>query len=156
MKIVDKTVLFLATGFYTGNIPKAPGTFGTLPALPLCYLLSTWEPMTAFLFSMAFIALAVVLAHTGEKMLKKKDPGCIVIDEMAGMLITLIGLPFNAFTVVTGFIIFRVLDIVKPVPIRTLERKISGGAGIVADDVAAGIIANITLRIILYLSELMM
>ena len=155
MKIVEKSVLFLATGFYAGKMPKAPGTFGTLTAIPLCYLLSILKFETAAFFICLFIALAVLVAHWGEKLLKQKDPGCIVIDEMAGMLVTLIGLPFNAFTMTTGFIVFRILDIFKPFPIRTLERKIPGGAGIVADDVVAGIIGNITLRIMLYLSEIM-
>ena len=94
--------------------------------------------------------MAIWLADASEKLIKKKDPGCIVIDEIAGMLVTLAGLPFNFFTVVVGFVLFRLLDIFKPFPIRYLERKIPGGAGIVVDDIVAGIIANITLRIIVY------
>ena len=132
-------------------MPKAPGTFGTLTAMPFCYLVSILHPATAACAVCAFVVLAIPVAHWGEKLLKQKDPGCIVIDEMAGMLITLIGLPFNAFTATTGFVVFRVLDIFKPFPIRTLERKLSGGTGIVVDDVVAGIIANITLRIVLYI-----
>ena len=68
------------------------------------------------------------------------------------MLVTMAGLPFNFITVAIGFVLFRVLDIFKPFPIRYLERKIPGGAGIVVDDIVAGIIANITLRIIIYIS----
>lgn len=151
MKFGQKVVLFFSTGFYSGYIPFAPGTFGTLTALPLCYLLSFSSPVTGAVIIAAVIVLAVCLAGASEKLLGRKDPGCIVIDEIAGMLVTMAGLSFTFFTVAAGFVLFRILDILKPFPIRTLERKIPGGTGIVIDDVVAGIIANITLRIILYM-----
>ena len=144
-------VLFFSTGFYSGYIPFAPGTFGTLTALPLCYFVSLCSRGTGAVIIVAVIALAVWLADSSEKLIGRKDPGCIVIDEIAGMLVTVAGLPFNFFTAAAGFVLFRMLDIFKPFPIRTLERKIPGGAGVVVDDIAAGIIGNITLRIILYL-----
>jgi len=72
-----------------------------------------------------------------------------VIDEIAGMAVTLVGLPFNLTTVLIGFIIFRILDISKPFPIRALDQRLSGGVGIVIDDVVAGIFANLLLRLIL-------
>jgi phosphatidylglycerophosphatase A len=87
------------------------------------------------------------MAHEAEIILKAEDPGCIVIDEVAGMLVTLIGLPFNMISVFAGFLIFRILDIWKPYPIRFLERKLSGGVGIVMDDVVAGVLGNIILRV---------
>jgi phosphatidylglycerophosphatase A len=87
------------------------------------------------------------MAHEAEIILKSEDPGCIVIDEIAGMLVTLIGLPFNMISVLTGFLIFRILDIWKPYPIRFIERKLSGGVGIVMDDIVAGILGNIILRV---------
>jgi phosphatidylglycerophosphatase A len=151
MKFGQQTVLFFSTGFYSGYIPFAPGTFGTLTALPFCYLLSLFSSGGEAVIIIAVILLAIWLADSSEKLIGKKDPGCIVIDEIAGMLVTLAGLPFNFFTVVMGFVLFRLLDIFKPFPIRYLERKIPGGAGIVIDDLVAGIIANITLRIILYI-----
>jgi len=154
MKFGQQAVLFFSTGFYAGYIPFAPGTFGTLTALPLCYLLSFCSPGGGAVVIAAVIVLAVWLADSSEKLIGKKDPGCIVIDEIAGMLVTLAGLPFNLFTVAAGFILFRVLDILKPFPIRTLERKIPGGAGIVIDDIVAGIMATVILRIILYLIDI--
>jgi phosphatidylglycerophosphatase A len=87
------------------------------------------------------------MAHEAEIILKAEDPGCIVIDEMAGMVVTLIGLPFNMISVLAGFLIFRLLDIFKPYPIRFLERKLSGGIGIVMDDIVAGALGNIILRV---------
>ena len=141
--------MFLATGFYIGNIPFAPGTFGSLIGLPLCLALAGISLASAVLCTLLFISFAVYIADAAEKLLKRSDPGCIVIDEMAGMMVTLIGLPFNPITVVIGFIIFRILAILKPFPIRKLDRRIPGGLGVVADDVAAGIIANLLLRIII-------
>ena len=152
MNFGEKAVMFLATGFYVGNVPLAPGTLGSLIGLPLCFLLAGIQLPAAIILAVLFIGFAVWIAHAAEKTLKKKDPGCIVIDEVAGMVVTLIGLPFNLTTAVIGFIIFRILDILKPFPIRTLDKRLPGGIGIVADDVVAGIFANIFIRIFLYIS----
>ena len=137
MNFREKSVLFLATGFYVGNIPPAPGTLGSLIGLALCFLLAGIQLPPAIILAVLFIGFAVWIAHAAEKTLKKKDPGCIVIDEVAGMVVTLIGLPFNLTTAVIGFIIFRILDILKPFHIRTLDKRLAGGIGIVADDVVA-------------------
>ena len=145
----EDAVMFLATGFYIGNIPFAPGSFGSLIGLPLCLALAGIPLTSAVLCTLFFILFAVCIADAAEKILKQNDPGCIVIDEIAGMMVALIGLPFNPITVVIGFIIFRILDILKPFPIRSLDKRIPGGLGVVADDVAAGIMANLLLRIIL-------
>jgi phosphatidylglycerophosphatase A len=150
MKIRDKAVVFLATGFYIGNIPFAPGTFGTILGLPFCFLLAGLNISHAVVCLLIFIILAVWISHIAEKKLAKSDPGCIVIDEIAGMAVTLMGLPFNLTTGAIGFIIFRILDISKPFPIRTVEKHLTGGFGIVADDVIAGVVANLLLRSIIY------
>ena len=147
MKLREDVVIFLATGFHVGNIPFAPGTFGSLIGLPLSFALAGFSPAPAILCTLIFIFLAIYIADAAEKILKQKDPGCIVIDEIAGMVATLSGLPFNLNTVGIGFIIFRIIDILKPFPIRYLDKRIPGGLGVVADDVAAGIIANLLLRI---------
>ena len=141
--------MFLATGFYIGKLPFAPGMFGSLIGLPLCFALAGISLAPAVLCTLLFISFAVYIADAAEKLLKRSDPGCIVIDEIAGMIVTLIGLPFSPITVVIGFVIFRILDILKPFPIRNIDRRIPGGLGVVADDVAAGIIANLLLRIII-------
>jgi len=151
MNLREEAVVFLATGFYVGNVRFAPGTFGSLIGLPLCFVLSGIKLPPALALTLLFILFAVWIAHAAEKKLKKADPGCIVIDEIAGMVVTLIGLPFNLTTAVIGFIIFRILDILKPLPIRTLDKRLSGGIGIVADDVVAGIFANFLVRIIIYI-----
>ena len=147
MKLRDKAVIFLATGFYIGNLPFAPGTFGSLIGLPLSFAIAGMSLAPAMLCILIFSLFAIYIADAAEKLLKQKDPGCIVIDEIAGMTATLIGLPFNLITVVIGFIVFRILDILKPFPIRNLDNRIPGGLGVVADDLAAGIFANLLLRI---------
>jgi len=98
-----------------------------------------------------FILFSILVADITEKIVSQKDPGCIVIDEYAGMLVTFLGIQFTWVSAVFGFFIFRFFDILKPVPIRTLEKKLPGGAGVVLDDVLAGVFSNIALRIILFL-----
>jgi phosphatidylglycerophosphatase A len=146
MNFKQKSVMFLATGCFIGNISFAPGTFGSILGIPLCFLLSKINLLVAVLLTVIFVLFAILIAQEAEKILKTKDPGCIVIDEIAGLMVTLIGLPFNIISVGSGFLIFRFLDIWKPYPIRFVENKLSGGAGIVMDDVAAGICGNLLLR----------
>ena len=146
----DKAVVFLATGFGIGHIPFAPGTFGSIPGLPLGFILSGLELPLAVAGAGMFVLGAVWIAGTAEKQLQQSDPGCIVIDEIAGMAVTFIGLPFNLTIGFVGFVIFRLLDVFKPFPIRLLEQRLEGGWGVVMDDVAAGIIANMVLRIAIH------
>ena len=148
MNFPDKVAVFLATGFYIGKIPLAPGTFGSLIGLPLCFLLAEIQLSAAIIAVLLIIALAIWISNVAERTLERKDPGCIVIDEIAGMVVTLIGLPFNLTTATIGFILFRILDILKPFPIRILEKRLPGGLGIVADDVVAGIFANVLIRVL--------
>ncbi len=147
MNYKQKSVMFFATGCFIGNISFAPGTFGSILGLALCFLLSKIEFTVAVVLTILFVFFAIWMAHEAEIILNAKDPGCIVIDEIAGMLVTLIGLPFNMISVFAGFLIFRILDIWKPHPIRFLERKLSGGVGIVMDDIVAGVLGNIILRV---------
>ena len=149
MNFKQKSVIFIATGCYIGNITFAPGTFGTVLGLLLCFFLSKIDYSMAVLLTLIFILCAIWIANEAEKILKTKDPGCIVIDEIAGIILTLSGLPFNITSVTAGFLVFRALDIWKPYPIRLLENKFAGGVGIVFDDVAAGILSNLILRFLL-------
>ena len=151
MTLRDRALIFLATGFGIGYIPLIPGTFGTLPGLPLCFLLAQLNTAAAA-GAVAVIALVSMgIAGAGEKLLKQKDPRKIVIDEIAGLQIALFGLPFNLLAVVSGFIAFRIFDIWKPYPLRSFETRFSGGVGVVMDDLGAGVYANLLVRVILYL-----
>ncbi len=138
-----------ATGLFVGYLPWAPGTFGTVAGLLPALLLSCLAPPLSLAILAVFIGLAVGIAHAAERRLGRNDPGCIVIDEIAGIMVTLWALPVTPWIVGGGFLVFRCLDIAKPFPIRYLEKNLPGGAGIVFDDVLAGIFANLILRIVL-------
>ncbi len=155
MTLRKQTILFLSSGCLLGKMPFAPGSFGTLAGLPVCWLLSRMDSRISFFLIALTVPIVIWIAGEAEKILAKKDPGGIVIDEILGMAVTLAGLPFNATTAGLGFVLFRVLDIIKPFPIRYVERKFKGGTGIVLDDVVAGVLANITLRIILQLFDIL-
>src|SRR3989339_1544946 len=126
MNFKERLVMFLATGCFVGNIPIAPGTFGTIAGLLFCLFLSKAGFLSATFIVVVFIIFAVWIAGEAEKIIKQKDPGRIVIDEIAGIMVTLLGLPFNFVSVISGFFIFRILDIIKPFPIRSIENKLSG------------------------------
>lgn len=153
MKFCDRAVLFLATGFFVGTVPFAPGTFGSIIGLPLCFLISGLNIFLSVIWTLLFIFFAIWVSAAAEKILKKEDPAEIVIDEIAGLMVTFVGLPFTLKTAIAGFILFRAFDILKPFPIRTLEEKIAGGPGVVLDDVMAGIYSNIVLRLAIYLTN---
>ena len=151
MKLSDKHILLLATGFKSGSAPFSPGTFGSAAALPLCVLvwgLGLWLG-TAFsvLLVVAVIVASCVVCERAEKLLGEKDPSCVVIDEFAGMLVTFAGVTLTWKVALAGFLLFRFFDILKPFPVRQLEKALPGGAGVVMDDVAAGIMAGLVLQI---------
>lgn len=152
MKFRDRAILFVATGFFIGTVPFAPGTFGSLIGLPVCFLLSRLNLLQSVIYILVFILFAIGIASAAEKILKQKDPGQIVIDEIAGLMVTFAGLPFNLKTALAGFVIFRVFDILKPFPIRILERRVGGGTGVVLDDVLAGVYGNLILRLVIYIT----
>jgi len=147
MNFKGKMVVFLSTGGFVGKIPFAPGTFGSVEGLAVCFFLSRVPVSLSALLAIALILSAVWLSEHAERIVGKKDPGCIVIDEVAGMVVTMVGLPFNALTAIAGFVLFRALDIIKPPPVRMFQEGLPGGAGVVMDDVAAGIIGNLLLRL---------
>ena len=113
-------------------------------------MLSKIGILPSLVITVLFVLFAVWISNEAEKILQAKDPGSVVIDEIAGMILTLIGLPFNIVTIVAGFLLFRMLDIWKPYPIRFFEKQLSGGMGVVMDDVAAGILSNLVLRVLLF------
>lgn len=151
MNFKERAVLFVATGCCAGYIPFAPGTIGTIVGLPLAFFLSGIKLTYILPVILFFILFSIAIAGHAEKILNQKDPGLIVIDEIAGIIITLACAPVNLAILAAGFFIFRFFDILKPFPIRWIEKKIPGGAGIVLDDVVAGIFSNIVLRIGIFL-----
>lgn len=145
---VDKAILFLATGFGLGRMPVVPGTFGTLAALPVVWLMSIQAP-TASAFTLACLILAsIFLADKAEKLLGGKDPGAVVIDEVAGFSVAMSLLPLTWGTFIMGFLAFRLFDIFKSRPVKYFENNFSGGAGIVLDDIMAGVLAGLAVKIL--------
>jgi phosphatidylglycerophosphatase A len=144
----------IATFFRIGRLRPGPGTWGSLAATLIWFGVSRWIPAHALAPSLAaFAIIAIVLgipaatrvAHASHI----NDPQFVVIDEVAGQWITLLFAPVSWKTLLAGFILFRGFDIVKPPPVRQLE-KLPGGVGIVLDDVAAGILALIVMQLLLH------
>jgi len=139
--------ILLATGFGAGYVPIAPGTAGSAVGVLLFYLLSPLPPAW-YLSITAFVTLAAIwFSGRAEKILGTNDPPQVVIDEIAGQLITLALLPPDWHYMLAGFLLFRLVDIIKPFPANKINRDMHGGAGIVLDDVVAGIYANLLLQI---------
>lgn len=133
--------LIILSWFGSGYSPKAPGTAGSLGALPFAWLIaSTWGP-TALIFA-GFIAAVVGWASAAATPAAKRDPGWVVIDEVAGQWLTLAIVPPDLLLYAIGFCAFRFFDIFKPWPIRTLERTIPGALGVMVDDLAAAVYAG--------------
>jgi phosphatidylglycerophosphatase A len=147
--ILRRFFLLLATGFGVGYSPIAPGTLGTLITIPLYYFLSAIRSPLYEITLLALIFLSIWISENAEIFFGKKDDPRIVIDEMTGFLITMLWVPKTIVSVILGFFLFRFFDIVKPPPIRLIERA-KGGFGVVLDDLVAGVYSNIILQIISY------
>jgi phosphatidylglycerophosphatase A len=150
----NKLILLAATGFGLGYSPKAPGTLGTLAALPLIWGSACLPPGTGVFFLVCFVLAAVYVADQAEKILGCKDPGVIVIDEMAGYWVTMCLVPVTFVTLLAGFAAFRCFDIFKIPPVRYFEKNFSGGAGVVLDDIMAGVLAALTVKCVYILGVL--
>ena len=148
--IYGKTALILGTWFGSGLIPFASGTFGTLAAAPLVALSGIFSPLSSVLVLMIMTLVAIWASQVVHKLLKKVDPSEVVIDEVAGFLLTMLWIPLSWGTLLAGFLLFRLFDIWKPWPANAAER-LHGGLGIVLDDLVAGLYANLGLRLILVL-----
>jgi len=144
---MKRFILLLASGFGAGYAPIAPGTAGTLVAIPIFLALSSIPFPLYELTILTFFFLASWISGEAERGSGRKDDPRIVIDEIMGYLITMLWLPKTILFVISGLFVFRFFDIIKPPPIRILE-KVKGGYGVVLDDVLAGVYANIVLQII--------
>jgi phosphatidylglycerophosphatase A len=145
---LGRAALFLASWFFIGLMPKAPGTVGTLAAIPMVLAIHFLGAFYGGVCLLIFISVAVLTSGLSQKLMGRGDPSEIVIDEAAGYSVALFLLPLSGLNLTLGFFLFRLFDISKPFPIRRLE-KVKGGFGIVFDDLLAGIYANLILRMIL-------
>ena len=143
--MIDKKFLllnfwhFLALGFGAGISKKAPGTLGTLVALPLFFLIAplAFELQIGFVITLFFLGFHA--SNITSKNLRIKDPSCIVIDEIVAMLLILILINTDLISFVLSFILFRFFDIKKPFPINWVDRQVGGGLGIMLDDIIAAL-----------------
>ena len=140
---------FLALGFGSGLAAKAPGTFGTLAAVPLVILLLLLGNNYLLLFTVTGSLLGIYVCGQTADDIGEHDHRAIVWDEVVGYAITMLWAPLHWQTILLGFVLFRLFDIVKPWPISLLDRHVHGGLGIMLDDIAAGVAACLTLQLLL-------
>ena len=141
--------MFIATGCFSGYLPKAPGTWGSLVGLLLFFLLHTLSLEIYLAVLAGLFLIGTFAAGEAEKIVDHKDPGLVVIDEIVGMLITMIAIPATPMAMGLGFILFRIFDIWKPFPVNFIDQRFHGGLGIMLDDVMAGIYSLIILQLVI-------
>lgn len=136
----DRLVLTASSALGLGYLPKAPGTWGTFAALPLWWAMSDLTPLVFTAATAVMVLFAIAISSRAEAIYGAHDVQRIVIDEVVGLLCTVIGVPWRWPEIITAFILFRLLDALKPFPIRWFDDHVPGGLGVVIDDVVAGLI----------------
>jgi len=141
---------FIATAAYVGFVPIAPGTFGS--AVGLLIYAATRSADTAMAEAAVLMAVLIAGVWSADRVERElgKDPGAVVVDEVAGMLVTIAFLDVSVTGAIVAFLIFRVLDVIKPYPAGRLEH-LHGGPGIMLDDVMAGVYGNLAMRALIAL-----
>jgi len=140
-ELLKRPICFLGLGFGSGLAPKAPGTFGTLAAIPIYWLMQDLPLMTYLLITIIAFIAGIWICQQTENWLQKEDPSAVVWDEIVGYLVTMIAAPSGWQWMLIGFVLFRLFDIWKPWPISYLDKNLHGGLGIMVDDVVAGLFA---------------
>ena len=143
---------FILTGFYVGKIKYAPGTFGTLLAIPIFLLIYDFNLITkiSIVFLLFLISLFLLSQSYKKQVFKDIDDKSIVIDEVIGYLIFIVFFDNTLFVLFSSFFIFRLFDIVKPYPISLIDKKMKNALGVILDDIIAGLFSGITLFIIIH------
>ncbi len=147
----NKFILFISSNGGLGYAPIAPGTFGTLAGIPAFYYLASFSWPLQLITLVAIIFLSIWACDFAGKYYNEPDDGRIVIDELAGYLVTTAFLPFSWPVAILGFFWFRVFDIIKPPPANWFDREMKNGLGVTLDDIMAGIYAAIAVRICLWI-----
>lgn len=144
-RIKKAVIIFIAQGAYAGRFPVAPGTAGTLIGVLLYLWMRAISPASYLVLCFIVIMIGTWTAGRAEMFLGRKDSPSIVIDEIAGYLVAMFMVPQAWGFVVIGFLLFRVFDIIKPYPLKRLQ-NIHGGAGVMVDDIGAGVYTNLVLH----------
>lgn len=147
-KVWQDPIYFIAFGLGSGAIPFAPGTFGTLMAIPFYLLLSQLPLLYYLVFVVAFFAFSSWICTRVSNEIHEHDHPGMCIDEFAGFFVTMINAPLGWPWVLLGFVLFRLFDIWKPWPISYLDEKVPGGFGMVLDDIVAGLFAMAIIQIL--------
>jgi len=141
--------LLIATWFYIGYSPIAPGTIASVTAIPLLLLLTHFvSPLVYCIIVLILLVIGVFVSYKAEGMLRSQDPSQIVIDEVVGFLATMVFIPLELKNIMGGLLLFRLMDITKPFPVGRSE-ALKWGVGVMADDFISAVYANIILRIIM-------
>jgi phosphatidylglycerophosphatase A len=149
-KITRAVVIFIAQGAYAGRFPIAPGTAGTLVGVLLYLLMKGLSPGIYAVSCLLLFVVGTWAAGRAEELLGRKDHSSIVIDEIAGYMVSMFLVPPAWGFLIAGFLLFRFFDIVKPYPLNRLQ-DIRGGLGVMLDDIGAGIYTNVVLQLVAYL-----
>lgn len=148
-KLKRWATVFLATGGYAGFLPVAPGTFGSIVGVLIFWLFRDTSIVFQIILATFISGIGVIVSEEANRIFNEPDSGRIVIDEIAGMLITMIGIPATGYWIFWGFLLFRILDVVKLPPANIFDSKLKNGWGVMLDDVFAGLYGNIILHLML-------
>jgi len=148
LHLLRHPIYFLGLGFGSGLAPKAPGTFGTLAAIPVVFFMQSLGLLGYALVTLVAAVAGLWICGATAKALGVHDHPAIVWDEIAGYMIAMVALPFTWFNVLGAFVLFRLFDILKPGPIGWCDRNLTGGAGIMVDDLLAGAASAIILHLV--------
>ncbi len=148
-RLVRTGALGIATGGFLGFFPFAPGTVGSLAASVFLWVVPGIPLWAQIILIAVTLGVGVWACDKTCQILNKPDAQPIVIDEIVGILITMLGIPLTEYWLVCGFILFRILDVIKLPPANYFDEKVKNGWGVMLDDVAAGVYANVILRLML-------
>ncbi len=146
-RVTKEFIIFISQGAYAGRFPVVPGTAGTVVGVLLYLAMKGLSPAWYLLWCAVIIVGGTWAAGRAEILLERKDPPSVVIDEVAGFLLSMFMAPSQWGFVVAGFFLFRIFDIIKPYPLKRLQ-DIHGGAGVMLDDIGAGIYTNLVLQVV--------
>jgi phosphatidylglycerophosphatase A len=142
---------FIAFGFGSGTIPVAPGTFGTLVGIPFYLMMQNLSPLLYFIIMLLIIGASIWICAKATRDIGIEDHQGMCLDEIVGFIVTMFYAPHGWQWICIGFLLFRLFDIWKPWPIRFIDARLSGGLGIILDDVLAGIYSCVILQMIAWI-----
>jgi len=148
-ELIKRPVCFLGLGFGTGLAPKAPGTFGTVAAIPIYWLMQGLSLTAYLVITLIAFIVGIWICQKSADWLGKDDPSAVVWDEIVGYLIAMIAAPTGWTWMLVGFVLFRLFDIRKPWPISWFDKNLHGGLGIMVDDVIAGVFTLLLIQVLL-------